>query len=300
MNSNIKNCPFCGMILDEKSILYKGYYVCSSCANTVNDSKNADLIRKYSNYIRNLEFKRANSLRNEMLDEANLDVNEQQLFTFYSSILDLFITKDPSKIIKFLNDSTAIDIGVAIEVINFLASLSMYIEKLGGYILKYVSMQEKYLSCLNNHEFDIALIEVKKRYFKVIQNKSSFIQDSFKLKKMSLNEIVELIQNNDPGNIAALYSVFDDVAIEDYQPDEINSYLLTCDYALELYYEKNNREISKNYREYYKKANALRKLLNLNVQVKYKWQKRISKHIWKIVSFLIILILSVAILRYRM
>ncbi len=300
METNIKNCPFCGTILDEKSILYKGYYVCTSCANTVNDSKNADLIRKYSSYIRNLEFKRANLLRNEMLDEAILDVNELQLFTFYSSILDLFITKDPSKIIKFLNDSTAIDIGVAIEVINFLTSLSMYIEKLGRYILKYASMQEKYLAHLNNHELDIALIELRKRYFKSIQNKSSFIQDSFKQKKMNLIEIVELVRNNDPANIACLYVVFDDVAIEEYLPDEINTYLLTCDYALELYYEKNNHEISKNYRDYYKKANSLRKLLNLNAEVKYKWQKRITKNLWKRVSYLILLILSVAIIRLGM
>lgn len=294
MGTIVKKCPYCGMTLDEKSILYKGYYVCSSCANTVNESKNAETIRKYSNFIRNLEFKRADKLRNEMLDETTLDVNELQLFTFYSAMLDLFLTRDASKIIKFLSDTTVTDVGVVIEVINFLSSVSMYIEKLGRYILNYVNMQEKYLTHNKNQELDIALIEIKKFYFKSIQNKSAFIQECYKLKKMDINEIIDLIHSKDPSNIAALYSIFDDVSIESNSPDEINNYLLTCDYSLELYYEKNKHKISVNYKKYYKKSSSLRKKLNLKVQERYNWQKKLNKS-WNRIFYLIVVLLVVAI-----
>ncbi len=289
MESNMKKCPFCNNVLDEKSILYKGYYVCSSCNSVVNESQNADIIRRYSNYIRILDFKHANSLRHEMLDDIILDINELQLFTFYSAILDLFLSSDPNKIIKFLNDSTATDTGVVIEVLNFLSSLVNHIEKLGGYILKYVNMQEKYLTNLNNRELDRSIIEVKKHYFKSILNKSSFVQESYRQKKMSLNEIIELVNTKDPANIAALYSIFNDVADEDYSPEEINNYLLTCDYSLELYYEKNKRKITGNYREYNKKANSLRKKLHLKKIERYKWQKRVKKNAWNVFSYFFII-----------
>lgn len=276
MENNVKRCPYCGNLLDEKSVLYKGYYVCSSCANTINDSKNVELIRRLCNYIRNLEFKRAEALRKEMLNNCDFDVNELQLFTFYSSILHLFLTKDPSHIIKFLNDSTITDVGVVIEVINFLTSISIYIEKLGKYILNYVDMQEKYLSHLNNFELSIAIIELKKRYFKSILNKSKYIKECYQQDKMSLSEIIELIHKEDPSNIAALYSIIDEVEFNVTEPELINSYLKTCDYALELYYKKNKKKMSENYKIYFKKSQALRKKYNLKLDKKYKWQKKIS------------------------
>lgn len=279
MENNAKQCPFCGNTLDEKSILYKGYYVCTSCAHTINESKQAEIIRRYSSYIRNLEFKRADTLRTKMYD-LNFDVNELQLFTFYSAILDLFIKKDSSKIIKFLQDSTATDFGVVIEVVNFLSSITKYIEKLGKYILEYVKMQEKYLAHINNKELEMALIEVRKRYFKSIRNKSAYIEECYRMKKMSLTEIIDLVHEKAPANIAALYAIFDAVSIDDYSPEEISNYLLACDYSLEMYYEKSKRKISENYREYYKKASALRKSLRLKVKEDYKWQKKIKNN-WK-------------------
>lgn len=280
MENSIKRCPYCGDLLAKKSILYKGYYVCTSCANTINDSKNADLIRRLGNYIRNLEFNSAESLRKEMLRDCDFDVNESQLFTFYSAILHLFLTRDPSLIIKFLNDSTATDIGVVIEVINFLTSISVYIEKLGKYILNYVDMQEKYLAHLNNHELNIAIIELKKRYFKSILNKSKYIKESYQKNKMSLTEIIELIHKEDPSNIAALYSIIDDVEQDITKPELIDSYLKTCDYALELYYEKNKKKMSENYKIYFKKSQALRKKYNLKLDKKYKWQKKLSNRLF--------------------
>ncbi len=274
----MKQCPFCGNMLDEKGILYKGYYVCTSCASTINEGKNAEIIRRYSSLIRNLEFKQAENMRVKMLDLI-FDVNELQLFTFYSAILELFLKRDPSQIIKFLSDSTATDVGVAIEVMNFLSSIVKYIEKLGRYILEYVNMQEKYLSHLNNKELDIAIIEIRKRYFKYIANKSAYIQESYRLNKMGLNEIIELIHTKTPSNIAALYAIFDNINVNDYTPEEINNYLLACDYSLELYYEE-NKQISDNYKEYYKKSMSLRKNLHLKLTKRYKWQKKVAG-IWK-------------------
>jgi hypothetical protein len=297
MKEIVKKCPYCGNILDEKSVLYKGYYVCSSCANTINDSKNVELIRRFSNYIRNLEFQRADSLRKEMLDDADFDVNELQLFTFYSAILHLFLTRDPSNIIKFLNDSTATDIGVVIEVLNFLTSISVYVEKLGKYIHDYVDMQEKYLSQLNNYEFNVAYIELKKKYFKSILNKSSFIMQSYKQGKMSLQEILELIHKEDPGNIAALYAIFDDVATNSHPVELINSYLKTCDYALELYYEKSKRKMSDNYKVYYKKSLALRRKYNLHANKNYLWQKKLTNNLFWGVIIIIMIIIGIMLLK---
>jgi len=291
----IKKCPFCSMVLDEKSILYKGYYVCTSCASTIDHSKNADIIRRYGNYIKNLEFEGANLLKKVILDEKSLDINELQLFTFYTSMLDLFVTSDATQIIKFLSDSTKTHVDAVIEVVNFLSSVSIYIDKLGDYILNYVNMQEKYLSNVNHHDVEIAFIEVKKRYFKSIQNKSKFILETYHMNKLNLNEITELIRTQDPSNIAALYSIFDEVTIDVYTANEINHYLLTCDHSLELYYKK-NRKITQNFKEYYKKSRLLRKKLHLSVNNRYKWQRRINRPNHLLRDFLLLIGLIILII----
>lgn len=296
MEDNRKKCPYCGSVLDEKSNLYKGYYVCTSCGNAVNESKNAEVIRRFSHYIRNLDFKKASELRKDVLDEVVLDVNELQLFTFYSSILDLFMKKEPSRIVKFLNDTTATDTGVVIEVLNFLSSLSEHIQKLGGYILKYVSMQEKYIEDSEHPELNRTIIEVKKHYFKSILNKSAFIKESYNKKQMSLKEILELVTTKDQTNIACLYAIFDEVKEANYTAEEINQYLQVCDHALELYYEKTKKKLSGNYKEYYKKSKTLRKQYHLKNDERYKWQKKLRNKLRNQVSLTAVLLFAVVLI----